>query len=70
MQHADIASGEVSTAKIGGEEARLHCLACAEKFLEANPEGFVEPAQIRRSVLGTDLWFAAKVNIPAKWPPS
>lgn len=61
----DIASGEISTYKINGEDARLHCIACAEKFMEDNPDGFTEGAVLKESDLGAHLWNAAEVR-PAR----
>lgn len=58
----DIASGDVATLKISGEDARLHCIACAEKFLQAHPAGYVNLTEVKRSILGTKLWMAAKVR--------
>ena len=58
----DIASGEISTYKINGEDARLHCIACAEKFMEDNPDGFTEGAVLKESDLGAHLWNAAEVR--------
>jgi hypothetical protein len=57
----DIASGEVSTAKIGGKDARLHCIACAEKFLEAHPDGYMDSAQIK------DLCWGATYGLLQRW---
>lgn len=57
----DISSGDVSTYKIDGETARLHCIACADKFLANNPGGFVEGSHLAESQLGHKLWNAAEV---------
>ena len=48
----DLASGDVTAKKIKGDEARLHCIACAEKFLHDNPEGFVLGKSLSEEQLG------------------
>lgn len=58
----DLASGDVSTKKIGGDQARLHCIACAEKFLSDHPEGFTNGIALSESDFGRELWTAAEVT--------
>ena len=59
----DIASGDVKSRKLGGEEARLHCISCAEKFLATHSGGFQQGAQLSEAVFGRELWCAAEVSI-------
>lgn len=58
----DLASGEISTRKVNGEEARLHCIACAEKFLAENLEGFTNGNELCEANFGEELWNAAEVS--------
>lgn len=58
----DISSGDIRTQKIDGEAARLHCIACAEKFLSTHSDGFVEGSALQESQLGHQLWNAAEVG--------
>ena len=57
----DLASGDITTKKIAGEDARLHCIACAEKFLADTPGGFTAGTALSENVLGRELWTAAEV---------
>jgi hypothetical protein len=58
----DLASGDVTTYKISGEDARLHCIACADKFLSESRDGFSEGSALNESHLGSQLWNAAEVR--------
>ena len=57
----DLASGDVSTKKIKGEDARQHCIACSEKFLLHNSDGFNAGTSLSENQLGSELWSAAEV---------
>ena len=59
----DLASGEVTTAKLDGEAGRLHMVACADKFAAAYPslDGYREGCTLDEGVFG-DLWHAAQVE--------
>lgn len=59
----DIASGDVHTHKINAEDARLHCISCAEKFLVDHPQGFQEGEHLSEANFGRELWYAAEVGI-------
>lgn len=59
----DIASGDVKSSKLSGEEARLHCISCSEKFLATHPRGFLHGANLSEAELGRELWYAAEVNV-------
>lgn len=57
----DLSSGVVTTKKLDGEESRVHCIACSERFLAAHPLGFTQGAPISEAELGFELWNSAQV---------
>ena len=59
----DLASGVVTTNKLDGEESRVHCIACAERYLAAHPLGYLQGSEISETQLGSDLWFSAQVGL-------
>ena len=65
----DISSGDVSTYKINGEDARLHCIACADKFLSSHHDGFAAGSQLQEASIGYQLWNAAEVSITSRALP-
>ena len=58
----DLASGDVSTAKITGADSRVHLISCAERFLTEHPGGYQADSKVTEGVLGTELWNAAQVS--------
>ena len=48
-----------------GEDARKHCIACAERYMADHPEGFVGGRALKEADIGSDLWSAAEVLCPS-----
>ncbi|KAK9815539.1 hypothetical protein WJX72_005401 [[Myrmecia] bisecta] len=55
----DLASADVSTKKLSGDECRRHLIACSEKFLAANPDGMQGGDDLHEAQFGSQLWTAA-----------
>ena len=58
-----IASGVVTTQLLDGEESRLHCIACAERYLASRPLGYIQGGDVGEGELGFSLWTSAQVNV-------
>ncbi|KAK9808606.1 hypothetical protein WJX72_000468 [[Myrmecia] bisecta] len=55
----DLASGDVVTKKLSGDESMQHLINCAEHFLDTNPDGYVTGAYLSEADFGPQLWTAA-----------
>ena len=58
----DMASGDVYTKKLDGEESRKHCIACSEHYLQARSRGYLQGGDLNEELLGSNLWTAAEVR--------
>lgn len=58
----DMASGEVYSKKLDGEESRLHCIQCTEHYLPHRPAGFIAGGDLGEDILGSELWGASQVR--------
>lgn len=66
----DLASGVVTTKKLDGEESRVHCIACAERYLATRPLGYMAGGDLSESELGYELYNSALVSFaPHHVPP-
>ena len=57
----DMASGDVYTKKLDGEESRKHCIECSEHYLQHRPCGYLQGGDLSEELLGSQLWSAAEV---------
>ena len=60
----DMASGDVYTKKLDGEESRKHCIECSEHYLQHRPRGYLQGGDLSEELLGSELWTAAEVLPP------
>jgi hypothetical protein len=61
----DLASADVRTEKLEGEEAREHLIECYEQYAVQNPhfDGYREGQELSERVMGSGLWAAARTRV-------
>lgn len=57
----DMASGDVYTKKLDGEESRKHCIECSERYLQHRSHGYLQGGDLSEELLGSELYGAAEV---------